>query len=103
LRRHLETKHDNLKNKPQDFLEREYRRLSSSKTCNKATDTIYKKGLDATYVVSYRVARTGKTYTILDYFILPAAADMAGTMLGEKANKNYTDNVFIKHCFTMHQ
>jgi hypothetical protein len=69
----------------------------------KATDTINKKGLEASYMVSYWVARTGKPHTIVEDLILPAAADMAGTMLGEKANKNYTDNVFIKqHCFTTH-
>ena len=52
LRRHLEIKHDNLKNKPREFLERELRRLSSNKTCIKATDTINKKGLEASYMVS---------------------------------------------------
>ena len=36
------------------------------------------------------MARTGKPHTIVEDFILPAAADMAGTMLGEKAKKNYT-------------
>jgi hypothetical protein len=55
-------------------------------------------------MVSYRVARTGKPHTIVEDCILPAAADMDGTMLGEKAQKNYTDNAFIKqHCFTTHQ
>jgi hypothetical protein len=53
---------------------------------------------------SYGVARTGKPHTIVEDLILLAAADMAGTMLGEKAQKNNTDNAFIKqHCFTMHQ
>jgi hypothetical protein len=51
LRRHLETKHANLKNK--EFLEQELRRLSSSKTCIKATDTINKKGQEASYMVRY--------------------------------------------------
>ena len=87
LRRHLETKHANLKNKPQEFFERELRRLLSSKTCMKATDTINKKGLEASYMMSYRVARTGKHHTIVEDFNLPAAADMAGTMLREKAQK----------------
>jgi hypothetical protein len=54
-------------------------------------------------MVSYGVARTGKPHTIVEDFILPTAADMAGTMLGEKAIKTI-DNVFIKqHCFTTHQ
>ena len=51
----------------------------------KATDNINKKGLEASYMVSYRVARTGKPHTIVEYLILPVAAYMAGTMLGEKA------------------
>ena len=45
------------------------------------------KGLEASYMVSYQVARTGKSHTIVEDFILPAAADMAGTMVGEKAQK----------------
>ena len=55
----------------------------SSKTLIKATDNI-KKGLEASYMVSYQVARTGKPHTIVEDLILPAAVDMAGTMLGEK-------------------
>ena len=46
-----------------------------------------KKGLEASYMVSYQVARTGKPHTIMEDLILPAAADMAGTMLGGKAKK----------------
>jgi hypothetical protein len=69
-----------------------------------ATDTINKKGLEASYMVSYRLVRTGKHHAIVEDLILPAAADMVGTMLGEKSPKNYTDNAFIKqHCFMMHQ
>ena len=86
------------------FCERELRQLLSSKTCIKATDTINKKGLKESYMVSYRVTRTDKPITIVEYLIIPAVMDMAGTMLGEKAKKNFTDNVFIKqHCFTTHQ
>jgi hypothetical protein len=44
LHRHLETKHVSLKNKPQEFFERELRQLLSSMTCIKATDIINKKG-----------------------------------------------------------
>ena len=46
-------------------------------------------------MVSYRVAKTGKPHTIVEDLILPAAADMVGAMLGEKAKKNDTDNAFI--------
>jgi hypothetical protein len=55
-------------------------------------------------MVSYQVARTGKPHTIVEDLIFPASVDMAGTMLGENAQKNDTDNVFIKqHCFTTQQ
>jgi hypothetical protein len=35
------------------------------------------------------VARTGKPKTIVEDLILPAAVDMAETMLGDKAKKLY--------------
>jgi hypothetical protein len=55
-------------------------------------------------MVSYQVARTDKPHTIVEDLILPADVEMAGTMLGEKAKKNYTDNSIIKqHHFTTHQ
>jgi hypothetical protein len=50
-------------------------------------------------MVSYQVARTGKPHTIVEDLILTVAADMAGTMLVGKGKNNYTDDVFIKHCF----
>ena len=55
----------------------------------KATDTIHNKGLEESYMVSYRVARTGKPHTIVEDFILPAVVDVAGTMLGERPKKIY--------------
>ena len=85
LRRHLETNHSHLKNKPREFFERELRGLSTSKTCIRETDTVNRKGLEASYMVSYRVAKTGKPHTIVEDLIIPAAADMVGAMLGEKA------------------
>ena len=87
LRRHLETKHAHLKNKPQEFFERELRKLSTSKTCIRETDTVNRSGLQASYMVSYRVAKTGKPHTIVEDLIVPAATDMVGAMLGEKAKK----------------
>ena len=87
LRRHLETKHANLRNKPREFFERELRGLSTSKTCIRETDTVNRSGLQASYMVSYRVAKTGKPHTIVEDIIVPAAMDMVGTMLGEKAKK----------------
>ena len=40
------------------------------------------------------MARTDKPHTIVEDLIIPAAADMAGTMLGE-----YPGNAFLKQHF----
>ena len=104
LRRHLETKHSHLKNKPREFFERELRGLSTSKTCIRETDTVNRKGLEASYMVSYRVAKTGKPHTIVEDLILPAVHRYGWGNVGGKGKKNYTDNAFIKqHCFTTYQ
>ena len=68
------------------FFERELRLLLSIKTCIKATDTINKKGLEVSYMVSYRVARTGKSHTIVEDLNLPA-------------KKNYTASVTWQEMF----
>ncbi|KAL2097071.1 hypothetical protein ACEWY4_006278 [Coilia grayii] len=85
LRRHLETNHPHLKNKPREFFERELRVLSTSKCNLTKPDTLNKKALEASYMVSYRVAQTGKPHTIMEEFFLPSAADAVGVMFGEKA------------------
>jgi hypothetical protein len=41
------------------------------------------------------VARTGKPHTIVEDFILPAAADVARTMQREKAKKNYRQFIYF--------
>ena len=48
---------------------------------------INKKVLEASCMMSYLVARTGKTHAIVEDFILPAAADMTGILLEEKVQK----------------
>ncbi|KAL3978913.1 hypothetical protein ACER0C_017463 [Sarotherodon galilaeus] len=87
LRRHLETNHPHLKNKPREYFERQLKSLSTSKTCIQVPDLMNKNRLQASYMVSYRVAKTNKPHTIVEDLILPAALDMVGTMLGEKAKK----------------
>ena len=50
-------------------------------------------------MVSYRVARTGKPYTIVEDLILPATAEMAGKILGKKAKKLYRQYLHQKTLF----
>jgi hypothetical protein len=44
-------------------------------------------------MVSYQVARTGEPHTIVEDFTLPAATDLSGTMLGEKAKRKTTQTM----------
>ncbi|XP_064416538.1 zinc finger BED domain-containing protein 5-like [Latimeria chalumnae] len=88
LRRHLETKHEHHKDKPPEFFKQMRAQIMASKKVLRsaaAADNI--KALEASYLVSYRVAKSGKPHTIAEELMLPAAADMVSTMLGEKAQK----------------
>ena len=54
-------------------------------------------------MVSYRVARTGKTHTIVEDLIIPVAADMAGTMLGEMPKNTIQTMPSSNYSFTTNQ
>lgn len=43
-------------------------RLSTGKTCIRKTDTVNRKGLEAPYMTSYQVAKTGKPPTAVNSF-----------------------------------
>ena len=45
---------------------------------------INKKALEASYRVSYRIAKTGKPYTLAEELIVPAAMRTVKIMFGEK-------------------
>ncbi|KAL0879427.1 hypothetical protein ABMA27_003178 [Loxostege sticticalis] len=74
LRRHLETKHPQYVDKPIDFF--------TMKTVL-ATNSEY---LRASFLVAYKIAKTGKPYNIAEE-LLPAAKDMVSCVLGDKFSK----------------
>jgi hypothetical protein len=45
------------------------------------------KAVEASYKVSLRIAKAGKPHTIAESLLLPAAEDMASSVLGEKVAK----------------
>jgi len=49
------------------------------------------------------VAKTGKPHTIVEDLIAPAATDMIGAMLGEKAKKNIHTMPSSNNSFSAHQ
>ncbi|XP_065254448.1 zinc finger BED domain-containing protein 5-like [Emys orbicularis] len=93
LRRHLETRHPAQLNKPVDFFKRKLAERKSDITSfiSKAS-TDNENALEASYRVSYRVAKASEAHTIAESLIGPCIKDVVHCMLGEKAAKR-TDMV----------
>jgi hypothetical protein len=84
LKWHLETKHSEMKNKPQEYFRRKLDDVHIQQKPFVNTTTILSKTLLASYQVAYRIAQNKKPHTIGVSLILPAAIDIVQTMLGEK-------------------
>ncbi|CAG9814705.1 unnamed protein product [Phaedon cochleariae] len=89
LRRHLETKHQELCEKSKAFFKIKATELKrSKKTMMKtATGTNNESAVLASYQVSLLVAKSGEPHTIAEELILPCAKIMVSAMLGDKASK----------------
>uniref|UniRef100_A0A8C9RPX8 Zinc finger BED domain-containing protein 5-like n=1 Tax=Scleropages formosus TaxID=113540 RepID=A0A8C9RPX8_SCLFO len=83
LKFHLETKHPKLKDKPLDFLKLKLSCLTQQKRTISKHTSVSNKCLEASYCISQRVARLGKSHTIAEALILPAAKDICQVMFGE--------------------
>uniref|UniRef100_A0A674JCF8 HAT C-terminal dimerisation domain-containing protein n=1 Tax=Terrapene triunguis TaxID=2587831 RepID=A0A674JCF8_9SAUR len=88
LRCHLETRHPAQLDKPVDFFKRKLAERKSDITSfiSKAS-TDNENALEASYRVSYRVAKASKAHTIAESLIGPCIKDVVHCMLGEKAAK----------------
>lgn len=84
LVRHLNTKHPNEKNKPVEFFERKLKALEHQKTAIGQMSNLNEKALLASYRVAFRVAKAGKSHSIAENLILPAALDIAEIMFGKQ-------------------
>jgi hypothetical protein len=82
LKRHLETKHSEMKNKPQEYIRRKLDDVRIQQMSFVNTTTVSSKALLASYQVAYRIAQNKKPDTIVESLILPAGIDMEQTMLG---------------------
>nr|XP_014354333.1 PREDICTED: zinc finger BED domain-containing protein 5-like [Latimeria chalumnae] len=87
LRRHLETKHPQFKDKSTDFFERKLNELTTGKKIVHSASSVNMKALEASFCVSQRIAKAGKPHTIAENLLLPAAKDMVTAMVSEKAAK----------------
>jgi len=87
MKRHLETVHQTLKNKPRTYFESKLKAMREQKITFAKHAKIPSKALLASYKVAYQVAKCKKPHTIAEQLILPAAMDMVSIMLGEAAAK----------------
>lgn len=88
LKRHLDTKHPNVKNKPTEYFERLNDQFKSSTNSMKTYCHATVSAVKASYLLAYRIAKNNKPHTIGENLILPAAIDMCTEILGkEAANK----------------
>ncbi|CAM4590106.1 unnamed protein product [Lepidochelys olivacea] len=88
LRRHLETRHPAQLDKPVDFFKRKLAERKSDMTSfiSKAS-TDNENVLEASYRMSYRVAKASEVHTMAESLIGPCIKDVVHCMLREKAAK----------------
>ncbi|XP_043934413.1 zinc finger BED domain-containing protein 5-like [Protopterus annectens] len=92
LLRHLETKHANYKNKEYSF----FKRLAENNKRMNLTSYIlsgnkdYENAVEASYRISYRIAKCGKSHTIAETLISPCITDAVRCMLGEEHVRKMT-------------
>ena len=84
LKRHMQTKHWSVQDKPREYFLRKLTDLKNSKKKMKKATTINVQALEASYVVSNLIAKAGKPHTIGEELILPAAKQLVTIMCGKK-------------------
>ncbi len=85
LKRHLESKHAGIENKPAEYFKRKLDGLHQQQATISVHSTVSKQCLEASYVVAKRIGKLGKPHTIAETLILPAAQDMCRIMIGDNA------------------
>ena len=89
LKRHLETKHSQLKNKNINYFRNKNQELKERTTFKSFVSEDHKNALIASYEVSFRIAQQGEAHTIAENLIKPCAKDLVKCMIGE----NYVRNI----------
>ncbi|XP_076592490.1 LOW QUALITY PROTEIN: protein FAM200A-like [Chaetodon auriga] len=85
LKRHLETLHPDLVDKPLDFFQRKAREIKASADVLRKNVTLNEKVQLASYKVASGVAMEKEPHTIAERLILPSAIDMVSIVIDEKS------------------
>jgi hypothetical protein len=88
LKRHLETKHSEMKNKPEEYFSRKLDCIRIQQKSFLNTTSRSSEALLASYQVSCRTAQNMKPHKIAETMVLPTATGMVQTMfLGKCAQQ----------------
>ncbi|KAL4127510.1 hypothetical protein QTP88_011677 [Uroleucon formosanum] len=91
LRRHLDTNHPQLKDKSLSFFERHKEvQKTGVAALHKYAKTDNENATEASFMLSYRIARAGKPHTIAEDLIKPCMTEIVSCVLGEDAAKKIT-------------
>nr|XP_055182636.1 ADP-ribosyl cyclase/cyclic ADP-ribose hydrolase 2 isoform X1 [Nyctereutes procyonoides] len=77
LKRHLETQHSELIDKPLEYFQRKKKDVKLSTQFLGGSTTISEKALLSSYLVAYQVAKEKMAHTAAEKIILPACLDMS--------------------------
>ena len=84
LKRHLETQHAELTDKPLEYFQRKKKDVKSP-TPFLSYSAVGEKALLSSYLVAYRVAKEKMAYTAAEKIILPACLDIVRTIFDDKS------------------
>ncbi|XP_006144953.1 protein FAM200B [Tupaia chinensis] len=85
LKRHLETQHAELVDKPIEYFQRKKKDIKLSTQFLSCSSTVGEKALLSSYLVAYRVAKEKMAHTAAEKIILPACLDMVRTIFDDKS------------------
>ena len=85
LKRHLTSSHPKFVSKPRNFFARKLSDMKSQVSTISKFTQLPSKALLASYLVAHRIAKCKKPHSIAEEILLPAAIDLASTIIGKGA------------------